>query len=87
MAMPPHDQDNPSSKSSNSEQPYRDAKVIRGSDGTQWFAHEVGGDALGAGQSCLLLVSTQQVRRIMPVPLHWRALDPDSLLALSYSRL
>ena len=87
MAMPPQNHNNSSDQSSNYEQPYKHAKIIRGSDGTQWFAHEVRDDALGAGEPCLLLVSIQQVRRISPVPPNWRALDAEALLALSYLRL
>lgn len=91
--MLPHE-DNNSGQGASSEQPartdaqpYKDARVFRDVTGAPWFVHEVSGEALGGGSSCLLLVSAQQVRRVSPVPAGWRALSPAALLALKYERL
>lgn len=78
--MKPHDHN------SDTDQPYKNAKVFRDANGVQWFVHEVAGDAMGGGQpSLLLLVSTHQVRRVSEFPATWRELDPTALLALAYA--
>ena len=92
MAMPYHDPDqsgnnDPSNSDATPRQPYKDAKTFRDLNGAQWFAHEVTGDALGGGRSCLLLVSAQQVRRIERYPADWRILSLAALLALPHADL
>ena len=67
--------------------PYRDAKAFRDAEGAQWFAHEVAGEALGGGPACLLLVSGNQVRRIVSFPAEWRTLSSRHLLDLPFSTL
>ena len=68
-------------------QSYKDARTFRDANGVQWFVHEVGGDALGGGPVCLLLVSNQQVRRVLRFPTDWRSLPVTALLDLPYSGL
>ncbi|MFL5612406.1 MAG: hypothetical protein ACJ796_01945 [Gemmatimonadaceae bacterium] len=67
---------------SRTHEPYREAKTFRDAHGQHWFAHEVTGESLGGGPSCLLLVSAREVRRIFAFPPHWRSLSANDLLAL-----
>ena len=68
-------------------QPYKDARTFRDLNGAQWFVHEVSGDVLGGGDSCLLLVSAAQVRQVVGYPANWRTLSPAALLELPHTPL
>ena len=81
------DQKGPSSENASSIQPYKEAKTFRDLNGAQWFVHEVSGDALGGGHSCLLLVSAEQVRRVVSYPANWLTLSPATLLELPHTPL
>ena len=90
--MTSHDSDHsPTNDSSAADRtlagPYNDAKTFRDINGAQWFVHEVTGEALGGGRSCLLLVSAEQVRRIEAYPADWRTLPPAALLELPHASL
>jgi hypothetical protein len=60
-----------------------DAVAFRDENGALWWVHEVSGQALGSSlPSCLLLVSTNHLRRIWTYPPDWRSRAPAELLAL-----
>lgn len=61
-----------------------DAISFRDPSGALWWAHEVSGEALGSSRpTCLLLISTHQLRRIWTYPRDWRSRAPIELLALA----
>lgn len=61
-----------------------DAISFRDASGALWWAHEVSGEALGSSRpTCLLLISTHQLRRIWTYPPDWRSRTPLELLALA----
>jgi hypothetical protein len=58
-------------------------------DGTHWHVREFqAGDTRvgGAGAACLTFESDGVVRRVYKYPPDWRALSPEELLELSWSR-
>ena len=98
MEMPFHDSSNQSddesrsaqgeySRADDSGERYKDARSLHGADGTLWYVHEVSAETMGSSGASLLLVSANQVRRITPVPINWRALSISALLALPFSSL
>ena len=61
----------------------REARIFRDASGVTWWAHEVSGEHLGArAATCLLVVSSLELRRVWRYPADWRSLPPDELLRL-----